>query len=114
MSITKILTAEKTSAADKLTAVAEIVAKAREAYGNADVKIAASDVNTVHGAMPFAHLEDESKVAMLTNEVQVIKARAIELTRQTTGTVLDKKVEELLATNALFVNAEPSEEVNYI
>ena len=114
MSITKILTDEKSSPADKLKAVGEIVAKARASYGNPDVEIKAQDVNTTLGMLPFVHLEDEAKVALLRSEVAKIKVSAIEATRQTTGTVLNKKIEELLSTNSMFANAGAVSDYDYI
>jgi hypothetical protein len=114
VSITKILSDKKTEDEDKLAAVAEIVAKARLAYGNVDVKIEACKVNTSHGNMPFSHLESDSKVSVLLNEALSIKAQAVAYVEAHEGTVLNKKVEELLATNAYFANVVTGSEFDYL
>lgn len=114
MSITKILTAEKTSAEDKLAGVAEVVAKARNAYGNEEEVIRAPRVNTAHGSMPFDTLEDDSKVETLRHEVGRIKVLAIECAEQNPGTNINKKIEELIAINPFFVNVSPGTKFEYI
>lgn len=114
MSITKILTAEKTDADEKLTSVAEVVAGAREVYGNTDVEIASPMVDTVHGRMSFVHLEDEAKVALLRSAVAGIKAQAVEFCEQHEGASINRKIEELLATNGMFVNIAAGTKFEYI
>ena len=114
MSITKILSEEKTPASEKLERVADVVAGARANYGNTDVEIASPMVNTTHGSMNFNHLEDESKVEMLRGEVQRIKAQAIEYVEQREGASLNRKIEELLATNGMFVNISAGTKFEYI
>ena len=114
MSITKILTEEKTPASEKLERVAEIVAGAREKYGNADVEISAPSVNTPHGYMSFLHLEDEGKVALLRDQVALIKAVAVEYSEQNEGVNMNRKIEELIATNGMFVNIAAGTRFEYI
>ena len=114
MSITKILNNEDMSAADKLEKVAEIVAGARSEYGNADAEIPAVKVGTTHGALPFTHLEDDSKVEILRNEAMGIKAKAIAFVENNPGTVLNKKVQELLAINPFFANVAAGTEFEYL
>lgn len=114
MSITKILTEEKTSAEDKLARISEIVAAARSAYGNEEAAIPVPKVNTPHGSMKFEHLEDASKVAILRDEVARIKAHAVECVEQNPGTNINKKIEELLATNEFFVNVSSGTKFEYI
>jgi hypothetical protein len=114
MSITKILGNKETSAEDKLEAVAAVVAGARENYGNTDVEIAVPTVNTTMGSMPFNLLDDEGKVAMLQYEVGLVKARAVEYTTQNPGTNLNRKIEEILATNGLFSNIAAGTKFEYI
>ena len=105
MSITKTLSDKDLSAADKLTSIAEVVGTLRKSYGNSEVKIEDVKVNTPHGYLPFSNLEDESKVEILMNEALSIKATAIATVEDNPGVVLNKKVEELIATSALFANA---------
>lgn len=114
MSITKILGSENATNEEKLEAVAAVVAGAREAYGNSDVAIAAPEVQTAYGVMGFVHLEDDAKVNLLAGEVQRIKAQAIEYVAQNPGTSLNRKVEELLAVNGMFVNISAGTKFEYI
>ena len=114
MSITKILTDKETSPEEKLAAVAEIVAGAREAYGNKDADIPAVKVNTQHGNIPFTHLGDSSKVEILLNQAMNIKAEAIAYVEENPGTVLNKKVQELLSTNTFFANVAAGVEFDYL
>ena len=114
MSITKILGNKDFSDAEKLVQVSEIVAGAREAYGNSDAEIPELRVQTTHGSLPFSHLQDDSKVVMLLNEALNIKTQAIAASEDTPGVVLNKKVQELLATNSLFANASADTEFEYL
>ena len=114
MSITKILSNKDASAEEKLERVAEIVAQARAAYGNEDAEIDAPRVNTTNGSMPFDLLDDDSKVALLSGEVAYVKAYAVEFSEQTTGVNLNKKIEELLATNGMFANIDAGTKFEYI
>ena len=113
-SITQILSAEKVDAADKLKSVAEVVAGARENYGNGDTVIECPRVDTAHGSMPFNVLEADSKVAVLRSEVAMIKAIAVEAADQNPGLNINKKIEELLATNGLFCNVDTGAKFEYI
>lgn len=114
MSITAILSDKELDSAEKLKQVAAVVAKAREAYGNVNSQIPAVDVNTVSGMMSFVHLDNDAKVSVLRSEVQTIKVRAIEYSSNVEGSNLNKKLEELIATNGMFANIESSTEFDYI
>lgn len=114
MSITKILTNADASAEEKLERVAEIVAAARAAYGNEDADIAVPRAYTTNGDMPFDLLDDESKVVLLTSAVGQIKAAAVEYSEQNSGVNLNKKIEELIATNGLFTNISSGTKFEYI
>jgi hypothetical protein len=114
MSITKILGSKDVSADDKLEQVAKIVAGARESYGNSDTVIEAVKVNTPHGNLPFTHLESDSKVEILMNEALNIKAKAIAAVEDNKGVVLNKKVQELIATNVFFANVSAGTEFEYL
>ncbi len=114
MSITKILTNKDTAAEDKLAAVAEVVAGARENYGNGEAVIAVPRCYTANGDMPFDMLDDDSKVAILQGEVAAVKARAVEFSEQNPGVNLNKKIEELLATNGHFANIAVGTKFEYI
>jgi len=114
MSITKTLSNKDLSPEDKLASVAEVVGTLRKSYGNAKITIEDVKVNTAHGALPFSHLEADSKVELLLNEALNIKAAAITAVENTPGTSLNKKVEELIATNALFANASAESEFDVL
>lgn len=114
MSITKVLSNKNTSAEDKLKDVAEIVAGARTNYGNEDAEIDVPRVQTVNGDMPFDMLDDDSKVAVLQSEVSALKASAVEFTEQNPGVNLNKKIEELLATDGFFANIAAGTKFEYI
>jgi hypothetical protein len=114
MSITKILTDEKTSAEEKLAAVADVIAGARETYGNQDSVIEAPSVETTHGSMSFVHLEDDAKVALLRGEVMRVKAEAVEFATQNPGANLNRKIGELLSLHGMFVNIAAGTKFDYI
>lgn len=114
MSITKILSNENASDEEKIAAVAETVAKAREAYGNVDAEIDDPLVNTVHGQMRFSNLEDEGKLAFVRNEVATIKVKACEAVEQAQGVNPSRRVEELIATNPILVNVAAGTKFEYL
>ena len=114
MSITKTLSNKDLSAEDKLTRVAEVVGTLRKSYGNGDAEIKDVKVATTHGNLPFSHLEDDAKVEILLNEALNIKTQAIAAVEDTPGIVLNKKVEELIATNPLFANASAESEFDVL
>ena len=114
MSITTILNQKDADATEQLTEVASIVAGAREAYGNGDKKVAIPDVGTANGVMAFDLLDADSKVHVLRGEVMALKANAAEFCRNNSGTVMNKKIEELLATNGFFANIAPGTKFSYI
>lgn len=114
MSIIKILTDNKMEAEDKLTQVAEIVANAREAYGNSDAEIPAVKVSTSYGELPFSQIEDDSKVEVLLNQAMNMKGKAIAFVENKPGAVLNKKVQELIATNPFFANTTAGTEFEYL
>ena len=114
MSISEILNNKDADAGEQLIAVAKVVAGAREAYGNTGEDIGVPDVDTAHGAMAFDMLDADSKVHVLKSEVVAVKAAAVEYCRNNPGTVINKKIEELLATNGLFANIAPGTKFDYI
>mgnify|MGYP005992154517 CR=1 FL=1 len=105
MSITGILQAKDVAADEKLAEIAKIVGKLRASYGNEKTDIKDVKVNTSHGLLPFSHLEPDSKVEALLNDALNIKAQAIAAVEDNPGKVLNKVVEEMLATSPLFANA---------
>ena len=114
MSITRILHQKDADAEVQISAVAEIVAAARKAYGNEEAVIEAPMVNTPHGTMSFVHLEAASQVETLRGEVAGIKAAAVEFVEQNSGASLNKQVEELLAINPFFASVGNGTKFEYI
>jgi hypothetical protein len=114
MSITKILATKDADAESQIAQIAEVVSKAREAYGNQDAEIAAPLVNTSNGRMSFVHLDAPSQIETLRGEIAVIKCQAIEFIECCPGANLNKKVVELLATNAFFTNIGNTTKFEYI
>lgn len=114
MSITTILSNKDMSAEDKLASVADTVSIIRASYGNSEVTIPAVKVNTVNGNLPFTHLENNSKVEVLIARAMRIKAQAIAYTEENEGTVLNKKVEELIATDPFFANISAKSVFEYL
>jgi hypothetical protein len=114
MSITKILSNEKTSDEEKIASVAELAAKARESYGNEDAEIKDPLVNTTYGEMRFSNLEDDAKLTFVRNEVAKIKVRACEAVEQGQGVNPNRRVEELIATNPVLVNVSSGTKFEYL
>jgi len=114
MSITKILTKKDADAEDQIASVKEVVASARNAYGNTDTVIEAPMVGTAHGTMSFVHLEAASQVEILRGAVATIKAEAVEFVELNPGASLNKKVEELLAINPFFASVGNGTKFEYI
>ena len=114
MKLTDIFTNEDMSAKDKVNAIAEVVTKAREAYGNGDAEITAPEINTVDGLEDLAMLCDESKVAVAESEVRNIKTVAVEYTKAFEGAILDRKIEELIAISPILANITATTDSAYI
>ena len=104
MKLSQIFASEELSDGEKVTAIAGVVTKAREAYGNPEAKITVTGIHTTEGIKDLNLLSDESKVAVAASEVQVIIQRAVEVGKATEGAVLDREVERLIATNSILVN----------
>ena len=114
MSIIKILNDKNESSEAKLAAVKEIVAEARSKYGNEDATIPTTAVNTIYGSVDFEHLEDDSKVEVIKGEVQKIKTLAVEASKTTAGTNINKEIEKLIATNSFLNNVVAKAKFDYL
>lgn len=114
MSITKVLSDKDTDATNKLEAVSDIVANARQNYGNSEAEIQDPMVNTAHGSMRFSMLEAESKVELLRAEAARIKAVACEFVEQNPSANVNKKIEELISLNPLFGNIAAGTKFEYL
>lgn len=114
MSLTKILSKKDADPEEQLADVATIVSAARSAYGNEDAVIEAPMVDTSEGRMSFVHLDANGQVATLRKQVGRIKAAAVEYCEQNPGTMINKKIEELLAVNPYFANVGNGTKFEYI
>jgi len=114
MKLSEILVSEEIKDSEKVAKIAEVVAKARKAYGNDDKVITAPEVNTTEGVQDLAMLSDKSKVAIADSEIRRIKQFANEFTKVNEGVMFDKKVEELIALSAILVNITTTTESEYI
>ena len=118
MTLTQILNRENKTAeskAEALTAITAIITKARAAYGNTDVEVATpGSVNTCDGHMDMQYLTDGDKLALASNEIRKIRTKAIEITTCTTGAVLDKEIERLLAVNPILNSLQATSGSEYI
>lgn len=113
MTLTQILNSKK-KVAKKLEMVAEVVAKARKKYGNTDEEITSPEVNTTEGMTDLAYLTDADKVVMASKEINSIRVKAIESTKVTEGTVLDREIERLLAINPVLANLDSTSGSEYV
>lgn len=113
MKLSEIFSSEL-SASEKITKIADVVVKARTAYGNTDSEITAPEIHTVNGLEDLAMLSAESKVAIAESEVQNIKTVAYEYTKAFEGARLDRKIEELIAISPILANITAATESDYI
>lgn len=116
MSITKILAqdSKEVSNKDKVDQIAEVVSSARKSYGNSDASIKSPSINTVNGYMEIKYLEDNTKLELVKAEVTKIKVQSIEAVKDTEGLVLEKVIEEAIATSPVLVNIADTTEFTYL
>ena len=114
MKLSEIFESEELSDGEKVTAIAEVVTKAREAYGNGDTEITVPEIHTIDGLENLNMLSDESKVIMAESEVRNIKVVANEFCKAFEGAVLDRKVAELIAISPLLTNITVKSESEFI
>jgi flagella basal body P-ring formation protein FlgA len=103
MTITEILSSDK-PAAEKLSAISEIVPTIREKYGNAEATIPSTEVVTASGLKPFAMLSQDDRLALVEREVDRIRTNAYEDTQNAEGIVLDRRIEEYISINPILNN----------
>ena len=94
--------------------LANIVTKAREAYGNTDKEITAPEITTIDGLEDLAMLSDESKLVIAESEVDNIRTISVEYTKFYEGSILDKKIEELIAISPILANITAKVESAYL
>lgn len=116
MNITQILEqdSKKVSDAAKVASVAEVVAKARQAYGNADAKIDSPMIATTEGDMKLEYVTDATKVSLIAKEIRKIKMVAVETAQNSQGVNPNKLIETLLSTSPILVNISDTTEFEYL
>ena len=110
----EIFTNEDMAASEKVGAIASIVEKARENYGNSDMDITIPEVSTCEGITDLSLMSDDDKVAIAERSVSNIIQTAVEFTKEEEGIVLDKEIERLVATNPVLVNLSEAVDSEYI
>jgi hypothetical protein len=105
---------ELDSSKEAIQELANIVTKAREAYGNTDKVISAPEITTINGLEDLAMLSDESKLAIAESEVGSIRIIAVEYTKSFDGAILDRKIEELIAISPILANITAKVESAYL
>lgn len=113
MKLTEVFSSEL-SDKEKVEAISIVVVKAREAYGNVDVDIEVPKVQTSEGYVSLTYLSDKDKVSLAELVVNEIKREVSSFTENTEGTVFDKEVERLLATNSVLTNLSVQTDSNYL
>ena len=114
MKLSEILSNTESTDAEKVSQINAVVAKARAAYGNENLEISEPEIYTLSGLQDLAMLSDESKVAIVGLEIEKIKTQAVEFVKNTEGAVLDRKIEELIATSPLLANIPAKVESSYL
>ena len=116
LTISQVLeTSNKKMAADaKVAAIVEIVTATRKAYGNSDIEIKPSNVNSCNGGTQIQYLSNKDKVALVAGEVAKIRTAAIEATESNSGVLFNAEVTKLVAINPILVNLAASVESTVI
>ena len=114
MKLMEIFSSEELSSKEQVAAIAEVVVKARNAYGNGDAEITEPEINTIDGLQSLSMLDDESKVRVAQIEVSCIKTRAVEFCNDVEGAVLDKKIAELIALSPVLTSLTNTTESEYL
>ena len=114
MNLTEILNSEELSTKEQVAAIAEVVAKARIAYGNGDAEITEPEINTIDGLQDISLLCNETKIAIAESEIGNIKTIAVEFCKSFEGAKLDRKIEELIAISPILANITNTVESEYL
>lgn len=116
MSISTILDTSEKEMSDeqKLKAIITIVSSARKAYGNTDMEIDAPYVATVNGNMNLKYLSNSSKLQEVRTVITDMKMHVMEAEESVQGVVVNKVIEEMIATSPVLVNISDTTEFSYI
>jgi len=114
MTILEILRDEELSSQKKLDSIQDIVNTIRQKYGNTDAEITSPEVTTATGLQPMAMLTAEDKLALVNRVVDAIRTDSYEDAQNAEGVVLDRRVEEYVATNAILNNLDATLDSAYL
>lgn len=116
MSITEILEEDPKVMPneEKVVKIADIVSSARKSYGNSDTVIESPEVNTTDGMMEIKYLKADTKIELVKKEINTIKLKAIEASKNQQGVVMDKVIEELISINPILVNISDTTKFTYL
>lgn len=109
MTITELLNSKDTEDAKKLAGIAKLVQEARKGYGNTEATITMPEITTVNGELSLSMLQDDSKLAVISQRVDCIRMEAFELNKVQEGINIEKCVEALIATDPILVNIHKKE-----
>lgn len=97
----------------KVEGIVAVIAKAREAYGNVDMEITEPTINTCNGVMKLSMLDAEDKVKVASKVYDAAKIVAMEASERE-GAVVEKAIEEFLATSDIMCNLGASVDSEYL
>ena len=104
MKILDILSNETINDADALQQVTEIVAKAREDYGNTEIEIPVPILSCACGTRPLTALDNKERRDFAIHVVKELKEALRDELDEVVGLVPERKALELIATEATLVN----------
>ena len=104
MKILNTLADSEVSSNDKLKALTKLVAKVREIYGNGDVEISMTKVQTADGYVTIALLSNDERVAVATNKLKEIIAMSTAIVENTEGALFDRVFEGFVSVDPVLAN----------
>lgn len=114
MKFNEIVESEELSAVEKLSKIAELVKEVRAKYGNLDAELPEAEVCTVDGNTPMSLLDVESKVALAKAAFSSLVRDAYEDTVDQEGIVIDRRIEEYIATSPVLNNLTTTTGSDYL
>ena len=104
MKILETLQNDKIEASEKLEAINKLVSKVRKRYGNEEVDITPTKVNTVEGQVPVSLLSKDEKVAVATQAIKNAVLQATTISENVEGAVFDSEFERIVSVDSVLVN----------
>ena len=113
MKILSTLQNEKIETEERLKAVLELVHNVRKAYGNSEVEITPTKVNSTDGVVPVSLLTPDEKVAVATRAIKNAIAQATAINEAVEGSVFDSEFERIISVDSVLVNLDASSDSKY-